>query len=167
MTEFCSKCGICCRLIPIDDETNMLLRDGIQEPDQGFLDSLSLLTLDEARNINEFYVEKVQNIFPNIKFYSCKFISDDNLCTNPEKPIACKNYPSHPLAIIPEDCGYDGEIFIKNEQLKQKIRKLKEEIIYYEALITSGDKNKHSYANIIENHKKFIEKYSKFGAWDW
>ena len=167
MTDLCSKCGICCRLIPIEDETKMLLRDGIQEPDQSFLDSLCPLSLEEACNINENYVEKVQNIFPSAKFYSCKFLSEGNLCTNPEMPVACRNYPSHPLAIIPEDCGYEGEIFIKNEQLKQKIRKLKEEIIYYEALIASGDKNKHAYTNIIENHKKFIEKYAPYGAWDW
>ena len=167
MTDFCSKCGICCRLIPIDNESKMLLRDGIQEPDQTFLDSLYPLSIESACNINESYVKKVQNIFPEAQFYSCKYLSDENICTNSNMPSACKNFPSHPLAIIPDDCGYEGDIFIKNEQLKQKIRKLKEEIIHYEALIASGDKDKNSYAKIIANHTKFIDKYALFKAWDW
>ena len=59
--------------------------------------------------------------------------------------VCSKIYSSNPLVDVPEGCCYSGEIFLKREEIKQKVRKFKEEIIYYEALIASGDKESKSY----------------------
>ena len=81
--------------------------------------------------------------------------------------ICCEIYSSNPVAVVPEECRYTGEIFLKREALKQKIRRYKEEIIHYEALINSGDKESASYKKIIKSLQKFVDKYSAFGSANW
>ena len=167
MEDLCNRCGVCCKLIPIDIDKQLLLRDGLQEINPAFMDSLIPMSLDEARLVNECYVEKVQNIFQNVSFFKCKYLTDDNLCTTFEKDESCKNFPSHPLTVIPEDCGYYGEFFVKSEEIKQKIRKYKEEIVYYEAMIASGCKEEKVYLKIIESLNRFIDKYAPYGSYNW
>lgn len=167
MNNFCKQCGICCKLIPVKCADKILVRDGFQIPSEDFEKLLEPLTKDEACSINEFYVQKVQEIFPDARFYSCKALSQDNNCTLSERPAYCKDFPHSPLAIIPEECGYTGEIFVKNEELKRKIRKTKEEIIDYEALAITDKKNSASYKKIIENLTRFVDKYSDFGSKNW
>lgn len=167
MTNFCNHCGTCCKLIPANIEKQLLYRDGIQHLDDDFISLLEPLNFEDAVKINECYVNKVRAIFPDSKFYTCKNLSQDNLCTSLDKHEFCKTFPSEALALIPDECGYYGEIFIKSEELKQKIRKYKEEIIYYESMIASGCKEEKVYTKIIESLNKFIEKYIPFGANDW
>ena len=59
--------------------------------------------------------------------------------------------------------GFEGDIFIKLEKLKQKVRKLKEEIIYYNTILPE-DK---SVQRIIDRHQSFIDKYKMYGSEDW
>lgn len=160
MSNFCNNCGICCKIIPAFNGN--IIRDGFQPVEDFFMP----LERSTAISINEGYVKKVQNIFPEVEFYTCSYLLN-NLCTNPNIPNNCKNFPNSALAIIPDECGFCGEIFIKNETLKQKIRKLKEEIIHYEAQIASSPKEKNYYQKIINSHKNYIKKYEHFGAQDW
>lgn len=166
MNDFCKKCGRCCKYIPADLDKKIIYRDGVKPLDDEF--SL-LLNLADLQDIDENYKEIVQNCFPNAQFYTCRFLSEENFCTNTQKPAICEEYPSAPLAFVPEDCGYEGEIFVKNEAFKQKIRRLKEEIINYESLIavSSEKQEKESFAKIIKFHQKFINKYAPYGSEDW
>ena len=52
---------------------------------------------------------------------------------------------------------------------KQKIRKIKEEIVHYEALITTSTNKKdiETYSKIIHVHQRYIEKNAIWGALDW
>ena len=63
----------------------------------------------------------------------------------------------------------EGEVFLKNENFKQKIRRLKEEIVNYEAIISvsSEKQERESFEKIIKFHRKFINKYSAYGSQDW
>jgi hypothetical protein len=79
----------------------------------------------------------------------------------------CIKYPSHPLALIPDECNFYGEIFIKSEELKQKIRKYKEEIVFYESMITANPKEEMSYRKIITSLQRFVDKYLPFGSEEW
>lgn len=160
MNNFCNKCGLCCKLIPAYNGN--IIRDGIQPVEDFFIP----LDIDTAITINEDYVKKVQNLIPNAEFYTCKYLKN-NCCAHPNMPEACKIFPNSAIAIINDDCGYFGEIFIKHETLKQKIRKLKEEIIHYEALIATNPKEKNSYQKIINSHQHFIKKYQVFGSSNW
>ena len=167
MNVFCNGCGMCCKLIPIKSGDNILVRDGFQIVDEDFLDGLKELSENEAINIDEEYTERIKSIFPDVKFYSCKYLSEDDKCTIGRNTSVCVNFPSTALAIVPEECGCLGDIFMKNEQLKRRIRMIKEEILDYETLIENGDKDSASYKKIIENLTRFITKYKDFGSENW
>ena len=167
MNVFCDGCGMCCKVIPIKRGDNVLVRDGFQIPDAGFMEGLVPLSRDSACKINEAYVKKVQSVFPHVKFYSCKYLNDENKCSLDNVPAVCKNFPATALALVPDECTCNGDVFIKNEELKHKIRLIKEEILDYEMLIASGDKDSASYQKIIENLRRFITKYKDFGSEDW
>lgn len=143
--DFCNKCGGCCKNIAVDFEKRIVYRDGIQALTKEFEDNLIKVSQRE-----------------NITFCSCKYLIN-NLCTNSQKPNECIIYPSSPFAFLPEECGYSGKIFLEQEKIKQKIRKLKEEIIDYETQLTT-DK---SLQRIIDRHKSFIQKYKMYGSENW
>ena len=159
MNEFCKYCGLCCKIIPVKNRT--IIKDGCR------FDDLIPLSKDEAIGVNNGFVKDIENILGKVELYRCKYISDDNICKNPNKSSDCSDYPSSGLSIIPEECCYIGEVFLKREALKQKVRKFKEEIIHYEALINSGDKESESYKKIMTSLQRFIDKYSIFGSENW
>ena len=167
MNVLCNGCGMCCRIIPVCQRNNVMVRDGLQPIDESFLSGLVRLPNDEAEKLNIEYVNKIRDIFPDAVFYSCKYISENNECTMEKKPSVCYSFPSSPLAIVPDECGSLGEVFMKNEELKRKIRMIKEEILDYETLIDRGDKDSESYKKIIENLKRFITKYKEYGSENW
>ncbi len=167
MDSICKDCYICCKIIPVSKDGNMLLRDGLQSVDEDFLQAVYELSEDEALIIDADYVQKVGEIFPDAKFYGCKNFNSENGCSLEEKPNFCKIFPKSPLAIVPDACAYLGEVFINNEELKRKIRMIKEEILDYQNLIESGDKDASSYKKIIENLNRFIMKYKDFGSENW
>lgn len=167
MNVYCNGCGMCCKLIPVKNGDGVLVRDGFQIIDEEFFSGLYELSEETANNINKKYVESVLNIFPDVKFYGCKHLSDNNKCLLKEKPPVCVNFPSTALAMLPDECACIGDIFVKNEQLKRRIRMIKEEIMDYEILIENGDKNSASYKKIIDNLTRFVTKYKDFGSEDW
>ena len=149
--DYCKKCGNCCRKIKVDFAQRILYRDGIQT-----------LTKDFESMLVPIYDNE------NITFCKCKYL-EENLCTNSNKPAECREFPSSSFAFLPEECGYIGYIFLKSEQIKSRIRKMKEEIIHYE-MILKKEKNKFENNNlkkIIQSHKAKIEKYKAFGSDDW
>ena len=161
MNEFCKYCGLCCKIIPA--KNGIVIREGFSDS----FGNLIQLTTQEACQINKKFVKDIKNILGDVDFYKCKFVSDGNICSNPNKPNSCINYPSNPLDIVPEECCYIGEIFLKREELKQKIRRYKEEIVHYEALINSDDKESSSYRKIIKTLQKHIDNYSIYGSDNW
>ena len=167
MSDLCEHCGMCCKLIPVNLQAKTILRDGIQPLDENFFEQLAPLTVEEAQNINEIYVDNVLKNFPEASFYRCKYLAPSNLCSKLNIPELCKNFPSHPFALIPEDCGYIGENFVKKEEIKQKIRRYKEEIIDYQTLIQTDEKNSRGYIKIIESLERFIKKYQIYGSEEW
>ena len=165
MEKYCKHCGVCCRYIPVDLDKNLLLWNSVQPLSKVFFAMLLPLSEEEAQSRNEFFSENVQ--FSNIKFFRCKYLVNQNICSNLERPSECKNFPNEPFAYIPEECGYSGFQFLKQEELKQKVRKMKEEILYYEALMESDSKDARAYKIIIDRLKKQVDKYSIFGSKDW
>ncbi len=143
--NYCTKCGECCKKIAVDFSKNIVYRDGIQ-------------TLSD--NFKKILIKGEQK--DNITFCSCKYL-ENNLCINPDKPEECNNYPSSPFAFLPENCGYYGVNFLEREKFMQKLRKLEEEIIHYEALINCSSKDDaKQYTKIIEKHKNYINKYKMY-----
>ena len=146
MDDFCTKCGACCNYIKADFEAKTLYWDGITALTDDF--ASMLIPKSDKKGI-----------------YFCKYLKN-NLCTNENKPETCTNYPSSPFAELPQDCGYIGKVFMQNEKIKQKIRRLKEEIIHYEALckISNNKKEQTQLQKIISAHQKIIDKYRQYGS---
>lgn len=147
--NFCNICGKCCQKIIVDFEQKLLFRNGIE-----------ILTDEFAK----FLIPTEQR--ENITYCRCKFLKN-NLCVNTKKPESCIQYPSSPFAYIPEECGYSGDIFLKNEQIKQKIRRLKEEILSYKAQILIDKSEEKQLQKIIARHQAFIDKYKIYGSYNW
>ena len=147
--DLCKKCGACCRNIKADINAKILYWDGKIELTESF--ASMLIPNEHADNM-----------------YACKYLKN-NLCTNEQKPDICKQYPLSPFVNLPDECDYTGEIFMKREKVKQKIRRLKEEIIHYEALIsrTKDKKEQNQLRKIINQHKKQIEKFNEYGSQNW
>jgi hypothetical protein len=146
--DFCNKCGECCRRIKADLEAKVLYWDGKQPLTEDFACMLKKTSEPEI--------------------YSCKFLRD-NMCTNPDKPEICINYPSSPFAELPDECTYSGYIFMRNEKIKQQIRKLKEEIIHYNAIIDSitDKKEQNQLQKIVASRQKLIDRYKEYGSENW
>ena len=73
--DYCNKCGECCKNIKADFEAKTL-----------FWDEKTVLT-------DEFGSMLVKN--NDSDTYHCKYLHN-NLCTNPQKPQICSDYPSFP-----------------------------------------------------------------------
>lgn len=148
---FCIKCGECCRKIPVDFERGLMYRDGIQ-------------------NLTDEFKKMLSPVVNNgeISYCICKYLRG-NLCSNPNKPDICTNYPSSPFAYLPDGCVQAGNVFIESEKIKQRIRKLKEEIIDYNILIgtVTNKFERNGLMKIIKRHQQFIDKYSEYGSNDW
>ena len=147
--KICNKCGACCRNIYADLDSKSLYWDGFKPLTPEF--ETMLIPLENRNN-----------------FYKCKFLKD-NLCTNPQKPDICINYPASPFTEIPDNCAYYGILFMESEKIKQLIRKSKEDILHFEALmkIISDESEKQRYQRIIDSHNKLILKYKDFGSLEW
>ena len=143
--NFCNKCGMCCTDIAVDYSKRIMYRDGVQELSETFTEILEPVSEKNG-----------------ITLCTCKFLFDRK-CTNPNKPEECKNYPSSPFAFLPEDCGYSGEIFVKLEDIKHKVRKFKEEILNYEIMLESEPELE----RLIKHHKAFIDRYKIYGSNEW
>ena len=167
MNVFCNGCGMCCKIIPVKIGDSVVVRDGFQIIDEEFMSCLSELSEKQALDTDKNYVKAVREIFYDVKFYRCSYLNQDNKCTADTKPSFCNSFPSTPLAMVPEECACLGDVFMKNEQLKRKIRMIKEEILDYETLIENGDKDAASYKKIVENLTRFVTKYKDFGSDNW
>ena len=124
--------------------------------------------------------EIVENILTNLKkagkdaseatFYKCKYIKDNNLCGIYEnRPELCERFPSSQWAVVPPGCGYEGYLFQCKEKIKQNVRKLKEDLLDYEAeLKTVQDSERKSKLELAaEKTKNIIAHYSKYGSGNW
>ena len=147
--NYCNKCGACCKNIKADLNKKILYWDCIQPLEDEFAKMLVPTGIDE-------------------NIYTCIHLHN-NICTNNNKPQICINYPSSPFAKLTENCGYTGFIFMQSEKIKQKIRKLKEEIIHYNAIIstTNDKKEQNQLRKIITSHQRFIDKYKDYGSENW
>lgn len=88
------------------------------------------------------------------------------LCTHCNK--CNEKLPASPWDEMPDGCGFNGWLFQKREEIKQKIRKLKEELILIEiALKTlSGEPLTKAKAR-IEEIKDIIQTFAQYDSQNW
>ena len=178
--ELCLMCGKCCKVAT----TSIPYEEMKQMADQGnkgaidFLDTFEpFANIEEARKIAPDIVDNILERFKednrptdNMTFYTCKYLREDNLCGRyEERKALCKHFPASPWAIVPPGCGFEGWLFLKREEIKQKIRKVKEELIELELLKTKvkDEETLTKIKNVEEKMHKSIDTYKKYGSEDW
>lgn len=178
--ELCRMCGKCCKVATTDTPYTEIKKMA-EEGDQGALDFLDTFepfaNIEEARkvapdvvnNIIEKYEEDNKST-ENITFYTCKHLREDNLCGRyDDRKTLCRHFPASPWAIVPPGCGFEGWLFLKREEIKQKIRKVKEELIELQLLKTKvkDDATLKKISAVEENMYKSINTYKKYGSENW
>ncbi len=177
----CKMCGLCCRVatttVPYETLQKMQL-----EGDKGATDFLSIFepypSIDAARKVSEKTVENVIEMLKednnynenNITFYKCKYLFDDNTCSRYEdRLLLCKHFPASPWAIVPPGCGYEGWLFLKREEEKQRIRKVKEELLELQLLKnkTTSTEMLLKIAAVEAKMHVTIDMYRKHGSDNW
>lgn len=180
--NLCKMCGKCCRVVttstPYSD-----LKIKAECGDQGAIDFLSIFepyeSIEAAREVDADVVDNIINLLkydnPNLNveemtFYCCKYLQDDNKCSNYEKrPALCVHFPSTPWAIVPPGCGFEGWLFWKREEDKERVRRSKEELLELKLLKTKT-LNPETFKKIeaVEAKiQKTIDLYKKYGSENW
>ena len=144
--HLCHMCGKCCRVVTTSTPYAQL-KSMAESGDKGATDFLSLFepypSIEAARNVDADVVDNIINRLKNdgkfdennITFYGCRFLQDNNLCSRYETRLdLCKHCPSTPWSIVPPNCGFEGWLFWQREEIKQKIRKSKEELLELQIL---------------------------------
>ena len=68
---------------------------------------------------------------------------------------------------MPDGCGLEGWLFQKREIEKQKIRRKKEALLDLEVLLKKYPEEEEKIKNAINETKKIIQLYSKYGSENW
>lgn len=179
--ELCKMCGKCCRVV-----TTMIPYDKLLElqaqGDIGAIDFLEIFepykSIEDAKKVDAEIVENIINRLnedsvydtSDLTFYKCRYLQDDNLCGRYEsRKTLCKHFPSSPWAIVPPNCGFEGWLFERREEIKQKIRKTKEDLIELQLLKKKVTQQKDLDRIALVEHKMLsnIEHYKKYGSEDW
>ena len=179
--HLCHMCGKCCRVVTTS-LSYAELKQMEQAGDKGAVDFLSLFvpydSIESARNVDAGVVDNIINRLKSdgsfdekeITFYGCKYLQDNNLCSRYETRLdLCKHCPSTPWSIVPPGCGFEGWLFWQREEIKQKIRKSKEELLELKLLrMRTKDENTLQKINIVEHKiQRGIDFYKKYGSENW
>lgn len=179
--NLCRMCGKCCRVVTTSVSYSEL-KQKAQEGDEGAVDFLDIFvpfsSVEEAREKAPDIVDNIvkglkdDGMYPELEltFYGCKYLKENNMCGQYEnRKTLCKHFPSTPWAIVPPGCGYEGWLFLKREEIKQKIRKSKEDLLELQVL-----KQKVTEAETLDKiaavEKKIltnIEAYKNRGSENW
>lgn len=176
--RLCLMCGRCCRMstTPLPYEEMKRLAE---EGNEGAIDFLDIFepheSIEEARKLDGAIVDNILNCIDesnhkDVTFYHCKFIQDNNYCGNYEnRRNLCRNFPSTAWAVAPPGCGYEGWLFQKQEEIKQKVRKWKESIVELKAELNNENtpEIREKINLVIEKTQKLIDSYAKYGSADW
>jgi len=68
---------------------------------------------------------------------------------------------------MPHGCRLEGWLFQQRENIKQKVRRKKEESLDFEVLLKENPNNSEEIKNHIEEIKEFVNIYAKYGSIDW
>ncbi len=177
----CKMCGKCCRVVTTSIPYPKL-KEMAESGDKGACDFLSLFipydSIEEAKKIDASIVE---NIIDGLKddgnyneaettFYYCRYLQDDNLCSNYEnRPALCRHCPSTPWVIVPPGCGFEGWLFWKREEIKQRVRKEKEELLELKLLRkrTTNEETLKKISTVEQKLQRNIDIYKKYGSENW
>ncbi len=179
--ELCNMCGRCCRVVTTSKSYEEL--KALQaENDEGACEFLKIFvpypSIEAARAVDKELVDNVINLLiedgnydeTKMTFYGCKYLREDNLCSiYEERPVLCRHCPSTPWSIVPPRCGFEGWLFLKREEAKQKVRKAKEDLLELKLLKTKNPTEDilKKISSVEHKIQTTIDMYKKYGSYDW
>ena len=179
--ELCNMCGRCCRVVTTSKSYEEL--KALQaENDEGACEFLKIFvpypSIEAARAVDKELVDNVINLLiedgnydeTKMTFYGCKYLREDNLCSiYEERPDLCRHCPSTPWSIVPPGCGFEGWLFLKREEAKQKVRKAKEDLLELKLLKTKNPTEDilKKISSVEHKIQTTIDMYKKYGSYDW
>ncbi|MCM1265609.1 MAG: YkgJ family cysteine cluster protein [Candidatus Gastranaerophilales bacterium] len=170
--RLCKMCGKCCRVVVASVEHNELVKNA-KNGDKSSKEFLELFepykSVEDAMAVDESIVKNIPD-YQNQTFYKCRFLQDDNLCSRYKDRLdVCRIFPSSPWCITPPNCGFEGWLFQEQEAHKKRVRKLKEEQIFYRAKLKTDipKKEKQLYEKLIKKIDERINLFEKYGAKYW
>ncbi len=179
--SLCKMCGKCCRVVTTSTPYKKL-KEMAENGDEGAIDFLSVFvpyeTIEAAKAVDEGVVNNIISMLSmdgqykedETSFYYCKYLRDDNMCSNYENRLTlCKHFPSTPWAIVPPGCGFEGWLFMKREEDKQKVRLAKEELLELKLLRkrTTNEETLKKISIVEQKLQKNIDYYKKYGSENW
>lgn len=179
--SLCKMCGKCCRLSTTSTPYEKI-KQMAEEGDEGAIDFLDIFvpydSVEDAQKVDADTVNNIVELLSKdgkydketITFYHCKYIQPDNLCGNYEKrKTLCKHFPATPWAIVPPGCGFEGWLFWKREEIKQNVRKEKEELLELKLLKKrTRDTETLKKIELVEQKlQRNIDLYKKYGSENW
>ena len=179
--RLCLMCGKCCKVVTTAltyEQLKKLAHSG----DEGAIDFLEIFepykSIEEAKKIDEKTVNNILDLIKiydatdkeTLTFYKCRYILENNLCGiyNQRKEL-CKIFPSSPWAIVPVGCGFEGFLFQQKEEIKQAIRKEKENLLTLDLLFEKAvnEEQKEQIKKIKEKIEQTIKSYAQYGSRNW
>lgn len=179
--RLCHMCGRCCKMSTTPN-TYEELKAQMAQGHPGASDFLELFepypSIEAARKVDAEIVDNIINSLKadekydekNLTFYRCRHIMDNNLCgIYQNRKKLCDNFPVSPWAVAPPGCGFEGWLFLKREERKQRIRKLKENLLDFDLMLKDpiNEKDRGKILEAIEKTKDIIDYYSRYGSEDW
>ena len=109
----CSRCGACCKLA-VSEYSYTQLKQRASRGDKFSEEFIKVFvpfeSEEDAKKVNPEYFELLNTLVDDtrIYYYYCPKVKD-NLCTIYEsRPSICKDYPYHPLKLLPSECSFNA-----------------------------------------------------------
>ena len=179
--SLCNMCGKCCRVVRTGIPYSELLKLS-QEGDERAINFLSIFepysSVEAAREIDASTVDNIVDALKKegqfeegkLTLYCCKYLQNDNLCGNyEERPKLCRHFPGGPWDVVPPGCGFEGWLFWKREEHKQKIRRSKEELLELQLLKTKNNNPEilKKIESVEQKIQRSIDMYKQYGSTNW
>lgn len=180
--SLCKMCGKCCRVVTNTKYTYSEIKQMAKEDNDFAKDFLKIFepypSIDAAKSVDAGTVE---NIIEHLKmdekfnekeltFYKCKYLLENNMCSiYEERPTLCIHCPSSGWVVVPPGCGFEGWLFLKREEDRQKVRRAKEELLELK-LLKKKTKDEKLLFKIESVEKKLlntIDLFKNYGSADW
>jgi len=109
----CNRCGACCKLA-VSEYSYTQLKQRASRGDKFSEEFISVFvpfeSEEDAKKVNPEYFELLNILVDDTKiyYYYCPKVKD-NMCSIYEnRPNICKDYPYHPLKLLPSECSFNA-----------------------------------------------------------
>ncbi len=180
--SLCKMCGRCCRVVTNGkysyDEILSMAKAGNEYAKDFVKIFIPYNSIEEARLADKSVVDNVISTLKakglcnlnTLTFYYCRYVLDNNLCSiYEERPALCKVCPSSGWAVTPPGCGFEPWLFLRREEVMERVRKHKEELIELQIMKrkTRDEKLLQKIYSVERKLNAAVDLYTEKGSKSW